>query len=302
MGRKQIRKNYYKNSDAKLRAKIKRGFKTGLTISAAIAALLLISFIFIFGYDFLTQCNYFKAEELTVTGADVLSKTQVLKQARVDQGMNILSLNLSAARKRLLAHPWIAEAEVSRELPSKIHIRIMEHKPLAVIDLGRMFLINTSGEIFKEVSATDPANLPVINGLEFSDIHVKGEDRSRPFDAVLKVLQLAQTSESVVPISLIKRIQVDRDIGLTIYAPDFESGLIKAIKIGYHDYPSKYAGLKNVLVYLKKRPEFSQLESIDLNNLSRIIVQPVRIESAPIPVQQREGVNFSAMTEKGKRT
>ena len=302
MGHKKIRKNYYKNSDTKLLARFKEGFKTGLTISAAIAALLLISCIYIFGYDFLTQCSYFKAEEVTVTGASVLSKTQVLKQARVDQGINILSLNLSAARKRLLAHPWIAEAIVSRELPAKIHISIIEHKPMAVIDLGRRFLINTSGAIFKEVAATDPDNLPVIKGLEFSDIHVKGEDRSRPFDAVLKVLQLAQTSESVVPINLIKRIQVDRDTGLTIYAPDFESGLVKAIRIGYHDYPSKYAGLKNVLVYLKKRPEFSRLEFIDLNNLSRIIVVPARIESAAIQVQQQEGVNFSAMTEKGKPT
>ncbi|MBL7178716.1 MAG: FtsQ-type POTRA domain-containing protein [Desulfobacterales bacterium] len=302
MGRKPIRRNYYNNSDAKLQAKIMRGFKTGLTLSAAITALILISFIFMFGYDFLTQCNYFKAEELTVSGANILSKTQVLKQARIDKGMNILSLNLATARKRLLTHPWIAEAEVSRELPSTMHIRITEHKPMAVIDLGRRFLINTSGEIFKEVSASDPGNLPVISGLEFSDIHVKGQDPSMPFDAVINVLQLAQTPESVLPISFIKRIQVDRDIGLTIYAPDFESGLIKAIKIGYHDYPSKYAGLKDVLVYLKKRPEFSQLESIDLNNLNRIVVQPARIESATIPKNERDGFNFSAMTEKGKRT
>ena len=63
------------------------------------------------------------------------------------------------------SHLWIAEAEVSRELPSTIRIGIKEQKVLAVIDLKRKFLINTAGEIFKEVSATDPDNLPIVSGL-----------------------------------------------------------------------------------------------------------------------------------------
>jgi cell division protein FtsQ len=68
---------------------------------------------------------------------------------------------------------------------------------------------------------------------------------------------------------------VDREIGLTVYAFD----RIKAIKIGYDDYTDKYAKLKNVLLFLKKGDGFSHLESIDLNNLNRIVVNPIRIES-----------------------
>ncbi|MEE8432990.1 MAG: FtsQ-type POTRA domain-containing protein [Candidatus Desulfatibia sp.] len=254
-------------------------FKASLKISAGIAALLLVSFIFIFGYDFLTQTDYFKTESFSVTGIDKLTKEQVLKQARLDKGVNILSVNLSEVRKRLTAHLWIAEAEVSRELPSKIHIRIKEQKALAVIDLERKFLINTAGEIFKEVSATDPDNLPVVSGLEFSDINVLEETRSLPFDAVMQVLKLGQNPNSLLPNTLIKRIHIDREIGLTIYAPAFASGMISTIKLGYHNYPGKYAGLKTVLAYIKKRNELSRLVSIDLNNLDRIVVLPVSNES-----------------------
>ena len=180
-------------------------------------------------------------------------------------------------RKRLLAHSWIAEAEVSRELPSGINIRIKEYEPLAILDLGRKFVINTQGEIFKEMAASDPDHLPVINGLEFSDINVHGQPRSIPYNAVMKVLELGKKSESVIPYKLIKRIHVDREIGLTIYAFD----RVKEIKIGYSDYASKYAKLKNVLLYLKKRHDFSHLESIDLNNIDRVVVNPKRIESSP---------------------
>jgi cell division protein FtsQ len=237
--------------------------------------LLLLSFVFIFSYDFLTQCDYFKAEKLVVTGTDRLSEKQVLEQAQIKKGINIISVNLSMTRKRLLAHSWITEADVSRDLPTGIHIRIKEHQPLAVLDLGRKFLINTSGEIFKEMEASDPDQLPVISGLEFSDINTRDKPRSIPFNAVMNVLELGQKCKSVLPCKSIKKVQVDREMGLTIYAFD----RIKEIKIGYDDYANKYDRLKNILVHLKEIQGFSHLESIDLNNLNRIVVHPTTMES-----------------------
>ncbi len=276
MGRKRIRKNYYKNSAARKRNKMLKRVVFGIKITAVGTALLFISLLFVFSYDFLTQCDYFRAKGLMVTGTHRLTHKQVLKAAQIHTGVNIFSVNLSKVRKRLIAHSWIQDAEVSRELPSGINIRIKEQKPLAILDLGRKFIINAHGEIFKEMNASDQCNLPMISGLEFSDINVNGESRSIPFDAVMNILALGQKSESVLPYRLIKRIRVDREMGLTIYAFDH----IKEIKIGYNDYSSKYAMLKDVLYYLKKNGGFSRLESIDLNNLNRIVVNPAKIESA----------------------
>jgi cell division protein FtsQ len=275
LGRKRIRSNYYKNSAAKKRNRILQRLVFGIKTAGVIVALLLVSFVFIFSYDFLTQCDYFKAEKLVVTGTERLSRKQVLEQAQLKKGMNIISINLSMARKRLLAHSWITEAEVSRDLPSGIHIRIKEHQPLAVLDLGRKFLINTSGEIFKEMTASDPDYLPVIRGLSFSDINTGDKPRSIPFQAVMNVLKLGQKCKSILPYKLIKKIQVDREMGLTVYAFD----RIKEIKIGYNDYPNKYDRLRNILAHLKKRRGFSHLESIDLNNLNHIVIQPTKKES-----------------------
>ncbi len=275
MGRKRIRKNYYKNSTARKRSKILKRFVFCLKLSVVGAGLVLVSLLFVFSYDFLTQCDYFKAKELSIIGTHRLTQKQVLKQANITTGVNIFSLNISKVRKRLLAHSWIEDAEVSRELPTGINIKIKEQKPLAVLDHGRKFIINSRGEIFKEMEKADHCNLPMISGLEFSDINVKGELRSIPFDAVMKILGLGQKPESVLPYSLIKRIHVDREMGLSIYAFDH----IREIKIGYHNYPDKYAMLKDVLFYLQKNGEFSRLESIDLNNLNRIVVNPAKIES-----------------------
>jgi cell division protein FtsQ len=276
LGRKRLRKNYYKNSNARKRDKMLKRFVFALKLMVVGTALVFISLLFVFSYDFLTQCDYFKAEELMVNGTHRLTQNQVLQQANIATGVNIFSVNLSKVRKRLLAHSWIEDAEVRRDLPSGINIRVKEQEPIAVLDLGRKFIINTHGEIFKEMDKADHCNLPMISGLEFSDINVKGESRSIPFDSVMKILGLGQKPESVLPYSLIKKIHVDREMGLSIYAFDN----IREIKIGYNNYQDKYAMLKDVLFYLEKNGGFSRLESIDLNNLNRIVVSPVKIESA----------------------
>jgi cell division protein FtsQ len=204
--------------------------------------------------------------------------------------MNLFAINLTAVRKRLLSHPWIAEAMVMREIPSRLIIRIKEHVPLAVVDLGRKFLINEKGEIFKIWTVADPANLPLVSGLEISDLaayrrfeHRATGDSSEaerlsensqkhysPLDAVMHVLRLGKQSDSILPNRLIKHILVDREIGLTLHALT----RVKTIRLGYHNYADKYAMLRLIITYLKRTPKAAAYERIDLNNLDRIVVSP----------------------------
>ena len=249
---------------------------------AAVAA---VSAFFILVHDILTQCDYFKISRLTIEGAQRLSEKEIAQQARVGKGVNILAVNLSLVRKRLLAHPWIAEAGVSREIPSGLSIRIKEHTPLAVVDVGQKFLINHSGKIFKAWDASDPADLPVVGGLNVLDLPPvygqtdpsEGEiarERTAPFKAVMKVLRLGRQQGSILPNRSIRQIRVDRQIGLTLYAFD----RIKTINLGYDDYDGKYHMLANLFSYLKHQQSVSDFDRIDLNNLNRVVVTPLRRE------------------------
>jgi len=233
-----------------------------------------MSFIFIFGHDYMTQCEYFRAKQVSVEGTSRLNSRKVLQQAGIREGTNILALNLSLARKRLLAHPLIADASVSRELPDTVIVRIKEHVPMAVLDLGRKFIVNTKGEIFKELKASDPKGLPLVTGLSFADINVSDKAMSKPFKAVISVLHLGRMKNSILPNRMIKRIDVDREIGLTLYAME----RMGAIKVGYDGYREKLDKLGNVLIFLETRNRFSHLDSIDLNNLNRIVVTPAGTE------------------------
>ncbi len=161
------RNRYTRKKGAGIKDRILFYFKTAL----AVAIIPALSLLYIFGYDFLTQCDYFRAKTIEVEGNRVLSGEEIIKEAGINQGDNILSVNISMVRKKIMANPWVAEAEVGRKIPSGIIIKITEHKCIAVLDLGKEFLLNESGEIFKEKVAADPGGVPVIQGLAFSDLN-----------------------------------------------------------------------------------------------------------------------------------
>jgi len=295
-GKKKNRKKQPQGAKWRQLFTLPRRLIAGLKAITGIALVGVVSCGFIFVHDFLTQSDYFNARNLKIQGFSRLTERQIANQAQVNQGINILAVNLSAVRTKLLNHPWIAEAEIRREIPAGLSIKIEEHRPVAILDLGPKFLINTKGEIFKEWEKTDPSNLPIINGLELSDVKVHSHSirtdgdvfggnfraadgspvSSVPFDAVMNVLHLGQTSDTILPNRRIKKIQVDREIGLTLYAA---FNRIKIINLGFDDYADKYHVLANLLAYIKNHHSISDFDRIDLNNVNRVVVNPIKFES-----------------------
>ena len=286
--RRKPRKNYRKGTKKKRQFAFLRRLATAFYVIAGVAALLITSVLFVFVHDVITQCDYFKAKSLKIEGAQRLSQNQIIEAARVKKGMNVLDVNLAMARKRLLAQPWIADAEIRREIPGGLHIKVQEHSPLAIIDLGRKFLLNENGRVFKEWTDRDPANLPLVSGLALSDIRVHGKTAAQPslngrdpsqlehpqndpFEAVMQVLRLGRQTRSILSNGNIRQIKVDREIGITLVA--FKQ--MKTIVLGYYNYPLKFNMLKDILSYGKHRRRFPEFDRIDLNNVNRIVVNPV---------------------------
>ncbi len=271
--KKRIRKNRYKKQVLKKRFKNKKQIHLQLglylKVTAGICLLGVMSLGLIFIHDFLTQCDYFMANDIRITGEKRLKQKEVLKTAGIKKGENTLSWNLSLMRTRLIAHPLISEAEITRILPSGITINITEHHTLAVLDLGRHFLINDKGVIFKERDRSDPKKLPIIKGLDYSDLNAPGTSRSVPLKAVMEVLMLKEKIDRNIPQLSVKQIIVDREIGLTLQT----SGGVESILLGYGNYMAKYDKLKKVYSFLKKKRQLAEVDSLNLVNPDRIILK-----------------------------
>jgi len=267
--KKQIRKNRFKKDHGKARQRIVGRFMVGLKLIALIAVLIGFSALFMVGYAAVTHTDYFRTEAIKVSGLSRLTEAAILTQAKIRTGDNLLAINLGLVRKRLLAHPWIATARVAREIPGTICIEITENQALAVLDLGRKFLINTNGRVFKEHSPDDPQNLPLVSGIAYADMSLGDDALSPAMTAAVQVLQISQAQASAIPYAQIQEVHMDPAMGVTLTAWQDQ----RRIKLGFAPFESKYQRVKQLLPYLRHSDKWQGFDTIDANNPDRIVVQ-----------------------------
>lgn len=270
MKRKTTRNNRFKKNTparrALFRARVAFAAK-GLLGALALAA---ASGAFIFAYDYFTQTQYFQARQIVVTGMQRFSRQQVMEIAGIGPKANILSVNLATTRKRLLADPWIAEATVSREIPSNLHIDIREEVPLALLDMGsdEGFLINLAGEVFKRWDGSNDDVLPRVHGLDHGDLPVSGMPASETFRALMTLFRLAAEKDSPLHLSGIRRIRMDHEIGATVYRGEDN----RAVKLGFGHYPEKCKALGKLMPRLNRDSRLTRYTVIDLFDVDRIVI------------------------------
>jgi cell division protein FtsQ len=297
LARKQVRKNYFKNSLSRRKQRFIGRCLLGLKIVLLVGGLTGTSLLLILAYDTVTQSSYFEAKMITVEGTRELSKGKVLELAGLKLGDNILSVNVHTLRDRLMANPWIAAADIERTLPDAIHIQIRERVPMAIVDLERLFYLDENGAIFKLAESSDKARVPIVTGLSLSAFDLSDPWRSPLFGAVMDVLRLSRGHDSVIPFESLHRVHVDRDMGLTLFAtlepysppalPICMPALAStaggggpagpnpaAIKVGFGSYESKFSRLRDIVSYLKRDSGFLNLQFVDLDDTDRIVVKP----------------------------
>lgn len=117
-------------------------------------------------YRYVGTSQRFRVAHVTVEGGKQRTEEAIARTAGVAAGVNVFSIDLDAARRALLADPWIERAEVRRKLPGTISIKVEERQPISIVTLGGTpYLAATSGKVFKRLEPGDPDELVVISGL-----------------------------------------------------------------------------------------------------------------------------------------
>lgn len=87
-------------------------------------------------------------ENVEVVGRQRQSAASILAALGVRRGMPMLEIDLAAARARLQALPWIRSADVERQLPDTLFIRLIEREPFAFWQRnGALSLIDRDGTV-----------------------------------------------------------------------------------------------------------------------------------------------------------
>jgi cell division septal protein FtsQ len=83
------------------------------------------------------------------------------------RGSSILTANLAHFRRRLMQSPWIADAALSRVLPSTVEVFISERTPIGLCRLGNdVYLIDAHGIVIDQFGPQYAEfDLPIVDGL-----------------------------------------------------------------------------------------------------------------------------------------
>jgi cell division protein FtsQ len=241
----------------------------------------------ILAHDWLTQTARLPITTVDVEGARRLTADAVRQRAQITPQDNILSVNLGAARRRLQAHPWIADAKVIRDIPDRIVIRIREHECRAVLNLDRQFLLSADGEIFKAREKDECPEVPMISGIDYADLGIDGQPWGAALEAALALLDSPEKPMLSDGPVRIREIRADPDLGLTLFVktPAHEPAY-RTIMLGFADWPQKFAKLKAIQAYLGRRGLMPEARIFNLRDPDRIVISPGAEPAAAEPAKE----------------
>ncbi len=110
--------------------------------------------------------QWFKLEQIDVTGMKRLNRTEVLDAMGLKRGECVLGINAQRVAGRLDRLPVVDKASVRLEWRGRIVAAIDERKPVAVVACGgRDMLMDSKGILFAETGPGQKNSAPLITGL-----------------------------------------------------------------------------------------------------------------------------------------
>jgi len=190
----------------------------------------------------------FAIRDLQVEGQERMLDSEVLRVAGLAEGQNVFDVAPEDARARLERHPWVASAEVRRRLPGTYQVSIVERHAVAILSLGGLYLVADDGTVFKQLENEDPADLPVVTGIDRARFT---GDRAYRTSVLLEVVALMHDYRGAglwrrEPIA---EIHVEADDAVTLYTGD--DGM--QVRLGRGPFRTKLRKLRRVLDRLEDR-------------------------------------------------
>jgi cell division protein FtsQ len=137
----------------------------------------------------------FGVNEIVTSGGKRRGPDDIANIAGIAKGQNVFSIDLGKARARLAADPWIESAELTRQLPGTIAIRVTEREAAGIVattgDAGT-YLVTRDGVMIKRVESGDPLDFHVVTGIALKTLV---DDREGATRTIRQALDLAYDYE-----------------------------------------------------------------------------------------------------------
>ncbi len=222
-------------------------------LTAALAVILLLS------YQVLSRSVFFQIEKVDVTGCSRTTPNRILAWSGLDVQTNLWEVRIKKLKKKLENDPWIKSADIERNWPNSLSIRIYERQAVAITNRETgLSYIDKNGVIFTEVGPHDMYDYPLITADEKIDGSKTGLKNA------LEFIRYAAKGSTSLPKQNISEIHMKPQGDMILFLADNPF----PISLGRDKIGTKYHQLSKVLSWLYRKNKFDTAVFIDMNYMS----------------------------------
>jgi cell division septal protein FtsQ len=203
---------------------------------------------------------YFAVSSIVVHGHLRLDREEVLRWAEVADGMSIWDASPAAVRLRVQRSPWVEQAQVRREFPNYVSIRIQERRPVALAQLDELTYVDRRGRLLGPLRTDDSRDFVVVTGLQ----HAEEEFAQIGLHRALELLRLC---ERMACFDAMSELHVDRHRGVTLF-PVHQS---VSVVLGWGGWREKLARATRVLAAWQE--QIDRLAVVDVSFRNLVVVR-----------------------------
>jgi cell division protein FtsQ len=237
-----------------------------IRISSRAGLILLLGGLLAASVHGLMKTTTFPVQKIEVRGIKRLTHDEIVALTGVTTGQNLLTLRLKTVGQQVSSNPWVASVRVQRFFPGTLAVSITERQPVAVINMGLLYYLDSKGEPFKPLNFGDSLDFPVVTGIAEEDL-TSDPTTSREALKTACDLLAALKQHGAFILADVSEIHYDRGHGFTL----FTTTEALAVKIGTDDFDKKLQRFARI--YQNLMTQRPGLQYIDLDYSDRIVVK-----------------------------
>jgi cell division protein FtsQ len=254
-----------------------RGAMAYALVAVALFALPIIG---VRAWEYFDKSDAFVVRLVNVTGERQVSEEDIRAFAGIGEGTSVVGLDESDIRREVERHPWVRRARVEITLPDTVDIHVWERGAAAVVVLGKLYLADDKGVVFKPVGPEDD-----LEGL----VYLTGFDREDLFHDDKKSQAEQRVRDGIGVADVWRGHPVERlePLGEVHYDDVFGWRVVGAgqgveVQLGWGDLQEKLDKLEQVLFDARRRGAQLELVRLDDEKDARRVVVRMRYD-APMP-------------------
>jgi cell division protein FtsQ len=233
------------------------------------------------GWDRLKKSPDFKIARIEVIGNKRVSEEEILYLAKIKPGMGIFDFRMGSVVKAVEGHPWVKKAQVSRELPNQVVIKVWEEQPAAIVINQAPYYMDADFRVFKKLIPGDDTGFPIITGAALEKIEARDDATISMLQNAMLVWKLASQSK-LFPAEKIAELHIAPGVGLSAITSQGPM-----VAFGGENLEDKFKKLERVRVEMGD--QFFMLKGLDLSQPERVVARFYKKEAEPVAQMETNG-------------